>query len=158
MAEAPITEHELDRILSQPMEIIDNVIWQRKPNNSWLEAVLKVKHPQRGVTLEIRLSVNDLDRGKYSFSLLLWGGHRIRGLDVNGSHRNTHTDRNRWNQELHKHKWTDICHGSWAYTPDDITIQTMEDAFRSFCKECGITFKGRWTDPPARQTTLFNEV
>lgn len=78
MAEAPITEHEIDKILRHPMEIVDDVVWQRKQNNSWFEAILKVKHPQRGISLDMRLSLNELDRGKYSFSLLLWGSHRIR--------------------------------------------------------------------------------
>jgi hypothetical protein len=34
MAEAPITEHEIEQILSQPMEIIGDVGWQNKQNNS----------------------------------------------------------------------------------------------------------------------------
>lgn len=158
MAEAPITEHELDQILSQAMEIVDDVIWQRKQNDSWFESTLKVNHPQRGISLEMRLSVNELDRGKYAFSLLLWGAHRIRGLDVAGSHKNNHTDNNRWNQELHKHRWTDICRGSWAYTPDEIPAQSMEEAFRAFCNECGIVFNGRWMELPPQQMTLLDEV
>jgi len=158
MAEAPITEHELTQILSQPMEIVDDIVWQRKQNTSWFGAVLKVRHPQRGITLEMRLSVNEMDRGKYSFSILLWGCHRIRGIDINGSHKNSHTDNNRWIQELHKHKWTDICHGAWAYTPHDLLAWTMKEDFRSFCDECGIYFKGRWTDLPPQQATLFEEV
>lgn len=147
MAEAPITEREIDQILSETMEILDDVIWQRKQNNVWLESTLKVRHLQRQIKLELRLSVNDLDRDKCSFSLILWGSHRIRGLDVAGSHKNNHIDNNRWNQELHKHKWTDACRGSWAYTPQNFPIQTMEESFREFCIECGITFNGNWSEP-----------
>lgn len=61
-------------------------------------------------------------------------------------------------QELHKHKWTDNCHGTWAYTPNESMGQMMEQAFISFCEECSIDFKGRWTEPPAQQKTLFEEV
>lgn len=150
MLEAPITEHEIDQILRAPIKILDNVIWQKKQNNIWFESILKVIHPQRGIRLEMRLSVNDLDRNKYSFSLL-WDIHRIRGLDLGGSHKNNHTDNNRWNQELHKHKWTDTCRGSWAYTPQNFPIQTIEESFKEFCRESGISFNGKWSNPPHSQ-------
>lgn len=155
MAEAPITAHEIEQILSQPMEIIGDVGWQNKQNNSWYETTMKVSHPSKDISLEMRISVNEFDKKKYSFSLLLWGAHRIRALDAGGSHQNKHTDKNRWIQDLHKHKWTDQCHGAWAYSPDDILVRDIESAFRSFCDECGIRFNGRWHDPPRKQISLF---
>jgi len=77
---------------------------------------------------------------------------------VNGSHTNKHTDTNKWKNKTHKHRWTDVCHESWAYTPTDVKTSTLKEAFNSFCKECNIDFKGEFRALPGRQMTLFESL
>lgn len=154
MTGAPITEAEIASILQEKMECKASVNWITKSDHSWYEATLKVSHPRRDVLLELLITVNRREPIKYSVSLILWNNFRIRGMDVNGSHRNTHTDMNEWRHELHKHKWTDMCHASWACTPKDIDPSSIRSAFETFCRECGIVFGGEWVDPPAVQMDL----
>lgn len=105
-----VTEAWVQSILDQPMTASGQVQWRKKA--VWWECSLVVGHPDPSVRLRLVITVNDRARSKASVSLLLDSAHRIRGLDIMGSHQNSHTDRNLWLHQAHKHKWTDACHGS----------------------------------------------
>jgi hypothetical protein len=152
MADAPLTEAEAEAILAEPMSIAGPVVWSQKGHESWAEARLKVKHARRDRTLTVVMTVNLFSRRKCSISLLLDNAHRIRGLDVLGSHDNKHTDTNRWRGQTHEHCWTDACRGSWARSTDD--PPDVQQALMVFCERLGITFEGEWTDPPPGQWGL----
>ena len=48
----------------------------------------------------------------------------------------------------HKHRWADLTGDECVYVPDEMTGGLIENSFYEFCAECGITFLGRWNDPP----------
>lgn len=151
MPAAPVTEAEVAAILVGPLVIDQAIRWSYK-SDTWAEASVPVDHPRRGVQLSLTITINLEVPTKFSFSLLINRGIRIIGLDGSGSHANTHTDRNKWVRQTHEHRWTDACHGSWAYSvtyPAD-----LESAFRDFCRRHGITFNGIWIDPPPVQLGL----
>ena len=151
-----ISEAMVEEILRYPMRISAAVAWSPKSSNLWYECRLPVDHPNPDIRLELRATVNAKYPQKFSFSLLLAGTYCIRRLDVGSSHENKHTDGHKWQQATHKHKWTDLCHGSWAYTPSEIgNTVSIREAFDLFCAECGIRFTGHWADPPAPQGSLF---
>lgn len=147
MPEAPITDAEIAQILSNPLIISESVTWARKNDDSWAEATVHVKHELRGIDLMVKLTANLKDRVKFSVSLLC-NGTRIAALDIRGNHANTHTDKNRWVRQTHIHRWTDVCHGSWAYSPDSPFSEDPARAFLDFCQQFGIQFLGQWHDPP----------
>lgn len=83
---------------------------------------------------------------------------RVRGLDVNGSHGNRHTNSERWVGRTHKHRWTDPCQGRFAYTPTDILSQTVDEQLREFCVESGITGSVTLDSLPPSQDELFDDL
>ena len=143
MPAAPLTEAEIDALLAQPMEISGRVQWVQKSNDVWAEATLAVRHPRREVNLTVRMTVNLVASEKFALSLLLDNSQRIRGVDVRGNHENKHTDNNRWVQQTHEHRWTDLCHGTWAAEPEPFPGQP-EPPFAAFCGTVGIRFTGVW--------------
>ena len=88
MAKAVVSESESRRILESPKSIRGNIEWNRKTNDAWFEARVGVSGGFRG-RLELIATVNAEAPTRYGFSLLLNRAHRISGLDVNGSHKNT---------------------------------------------------------------------
>jgi hypothetical protein len=78
----------------------------------------------------------------------------ISRFDAGGSHQNRHTNNERWLDQGHKHRWTDLCRDSFAYTPSDIDTSSIASAFRSFCKEIGVEFEGKVEPLPPSQTAL----
>lgn len=152
MARILLTESEVDKIRNSPKDIIEDINWV--PVGSYYKCELNVRNELK-VDLKLFINVNSKVPALYSFSLILNNCYRIAGLDVNESHSNKHTDRAKWKNETHKHRWTDTCRDSWAYTPPDIVISSLEDAFLAFCKECNIEFRGNFRALPPRQTGLF---
>lgn len=150
MAGPPVTEAQVAALLAVALAIDQPVEWRGKRNDVWVEASLRVRHPERRVGLEVRITANLLAREKFSIVLLLSGEHRIRAVDFGSSHANYHTDGNRWVHETHEHVWTDICRDSWARSAIDFPA-LLEDAFRAFCAGSGINFTGRWQDLPPIQ-------
>lgn len=153
MAAAPVTEAEVTALLAQPMSVDDPVQWIQKGNDVWAEAALRVRHPNRGINLSVRMTVNLVAPEKFSLSLLLDNSHRIRGIDAGGSHENKHTDSNRWIHQTHEHWWTDACHGSWADAIQSFP-QEAEAGLTAFCLRLGIVFNGEWRNPPGLQLGL----
>ena len=87
MAASAIQEAECQRILATSKEIREDVRWSRKANEAWIEARARVAGEFQG-SLEMVATVNVAIPSRYGFSLIMRGGQRISGLDVNGSHRN----------------------------------------------------------------------
>jgi len=152
MARISLTEMQVNNILKSPKDITEDINWITL--GSWHKCELNVRNRLK-VDLKLFINVNSKIPSLYSLSLILNNRYRIVGLDVNGSHTNKHTDTNKWKNKTHKHRWTDVCHESWAYTPTDVKTSTLKEAFNSFCKECNIDFKGEFRTLPGRQMTLF---
>ena len=140
MARFPITEIECEQILALPKQIKADILWTQKSKKSWGTSKIPV---------EI-LTVNIEEPSKFSITLLLNGIHRIRGLDMNGSHINKCSDQKRWDGTTHKHCWKDICPGGHAYMPTDITSVGLKEVFMQFCKECNIAFLGHFNPLPVQ--------
>jgi len=156
MARIALTEREVEIIVAAPKTISKNVEWHSDQNESWLRCELPVESSLK-VNLKVYINVNAEDLSLHSFSLLLNNYYRIRGLDVNGSHRNTHIDSNRWQARTHKHRWTDVCRQSFAYTPNETFRNEITENFRLFCEECNIDFRAEIKPLPPKQLT-FNQM
>lgn len=154
MTRITLNESEVAKIIQATKAIMQDICWEKNPNESWFKSEVEVKNKLR-LNLKMHLNANSRYYGLYSFTLILNNAFRIAGLDVNGSHKNKHTDSNNWKGETHKHKWTDRCRDGWAYTPDDIDVKSMGSAFISFCKECEIDFKGKFNILPPKQISLM---
>lgn len=149
MARFPITEIECDKVLAIPKQITANIVWTQKSNKSWARSVLPVESDLKS-KLEVILTVNVEEPSKFSFTLLLNGIYRMRGLDIRGSHHNKCSDQQRWDGQIHKHSWQDSCPGGHAYTPADITGAGIKNTFAQFCKECNIDFQGYFNPLPGQ--------
>ncbi|MFC1592840.1 DUF6978 family protein [Candidatus Omnitrophota bacterium] len=149
MARLPITESECDKVLALPKQIAADIVWTQKSNKSWATSVLPVESDLKS-KLEVILTVNVEEPSKFSFTLLLNGIHRLRGLDIKGSHHNKCSDQHRWDGQTHKHAWQDSCPGGHAYTPADITGTGIMEAFVQFCGECNIDFRGNFNPLPGQ--------
>ena len=150
MAKIGLTEAEVERIVLAPKSISKDVEWHFNQNESWAKCELNVENDLK-VNLKAYINVNMEETSLQSFSLILSNAYCIRRLDVNGSHRNRHSDDNLWQITSHKHKWTDACRDSYAYTPDEVVGKKVDDNFRLFCKECNIQFKGVVKPLPPKQ-------
>ena len=148
MAIFKVTQADCAKILSLPKEIDQGVRWSMK-GNEWAEATLLIKCELPG-RLELRVTVNTNLPAKFSMTVLLNQAFRIKGLDVNGSHSNKCTDEQIWVGQTHKHDWTEACPDGHAYTPNDITGDTIETVLKQFCKECNIVFKGTFSPVPIK--------
>lgn len=154
MARTPLTEAEASGIMQASKTVIQDIDWERKPNEGWFKSEVEVKNRLR-LNLKLRLNINAKDYNLYSFTLILNNAFPIARLDAKGSHKNRHTDSNDWKGKTHKHKWTNLCRDGWAYSPSDIDERTIESSFISFCGECGINFEGQFNKIPPRQVSLL---
>jgi hypothetical protein len=153
MARVAVTEQEVDRILQAPKIVTADVEWQPKAHRHWVGCELTVES-QLKLTLHIYANANLKDRSKYSFALILSRNYRIASFESGSSHANRHTNGEKWLGEDHKHRWTELCRDSFAYTPTDMETQSVDSAFRSFCNEIGVDFRGQVEQLPAVQTNL----
>ncbi len=149
MARFPITESECEQILALPKQIRADITWSQKPNKSWGTSKVPVESDLKS-KLEVILTANIEEPSKFSITLLINGIHRIRGLDISGSHINKCSDQKRWDETTHKHCWKDTCPGGHAYTPIDITSVGLKEVFIQFCKECNIDFLGHFNPLPVQ--------
>ncbi len=125
---------------------------------SYRKLIKQCTSDSRNVNLKIVITLNKYEPTIYSFALIFNNAFRIRGLDVNGSHSNKHTNAEKWISKTHKHKWTNQCRDRFAYTPNDITADDVEGKLKQFCKECNILYQGSLADVPAIQETFFDEM
>ncbi len=147
MARLPITESECNNILLLPKQITSDIVWTKKTNKSWASSKVSVESGLKS-KLDVVLTVNVEEPSKFSITLLLSSMHRIRSLDMCGSHYNKCSDRQRWDSSMHKHCWNDYCPGGHAYTPTDINGVGLRDVFTQFCNECNIKFLGHFNPLP----------
>ena len=155
MASLALTEAEANQIIVAEKRILGDITWKYEParNQTWARFEKEVEN-RLGLNLVVYGNTNLIVRDKSSFSLVLNGSFRVFGLDVNGSHRNKHTDSNEWKGQTHKQRWTDLCRNRFAYTPDEIIPSDANAAFREFCRECSIDFTGRVREVPAFRPAL----
>jgi hypothetical protein len=59
---------------------------------------------------------------------------------------------------MHKHRWRDLCHDRFAYTPVGITALDVQGQLEQFCAECGIACSARLGALPAVQKGLFDDL
>ncbi len=154
-ASLPLTETEANRIIAAEKRIAGDIRWEYNPahNQTWAKFQKEVEN-KLTFNLMVYGNTSLVIEGKSSFSLMLNSNFRVFGLDVRGSHRNKHTDRNEWRGQTHKQRWTDLCRHRFAYTPDEIIPTDANAAFREFCRECGIDFTGRLGEIPIFQAAL----
>ncbi len=153
MARVALTDDQIARILSAPKTVRENINWRPRGNVAWVGCEVQVENPLK-VTLHIYVNANLLDRRKYGFALILSRNYRIASFESNGSHDNRHTNNEKWRSQPHKHRWTEVCRDSFAYTPKDIDTSSLESAFRSFCMEIGVDFGGTIEPLPATQKAI----
>jgi hypothetical protein len=151
MAKILLTEQQADHIITARKSINTDVEWGYRVNEGYAKCQLTVSNTL-GMNLKVYANVNMEEQTIFSFSLILSNAYRIRGLDVSGSHKNKHTDSNEWRGETHKHKWSDRCRESFAYTPKEIVPSgDIAQGFRIFCEECNIDFGGEVRPLPPKQ-------
>ncbi len=154
MAKTVLTEQTADNIIAAPKSIQDDVVWIYRLKEGYAKFELQVAN-ELGVNLKIAGNLNMEAPTIFSFSLIYNNAYRIRGLDVNGSHKNKHTDNNEWRSMTHKHRWSNRCREAFAYTPGEVfNSQNISHAFNTFCTECNIDFKGEVKPVPPKQFGL----
>jgi len=153
MARVALTDDQVAKVLAAPKTVTDSIKWQAKGHVDWVACEAGVENALR-LTLHIHANANLVDRKKFAFSLVLSRNYRVASFESCSSHRNRHTNDQRWLGQPHKHRWTELCRDSFAYTPTDIDTRSVETAFRSFCKEIGVDFLGNVEQVPATQTAL----
>ena len=135
---------------SGQLEVYENVMWRLR--DGYLVATLKVEEPDR--QLDVRLELRRNPRiSKFSFQFLINSKPAWRYCSDH-PHTNPPDCADSPNGHFpsqHKHRWSDLTGDECVYVPEDFTTNPIEDAFYSFCEECGISFHGIWNDPPQVQ-------
>lgn len=110
--------------------------------------------------LPVKLGVQLLPRKPWRLTAyLMIYNQQLRRLDVNASHSNPGPGGETWDEQTHKHRWSEQWANRYAYTPDDIpvipqaggTSEHYRGAFEAFCGESGVALTGEyvWSDPPS---------
>lgn len=160
-----LTDSEAADLLAVPKEVREPIVWTPLPNGTPGACfTVPVANP-RAERLSLGARVLDMLPGQ-SHWRLTWGDKRfneatceIRRLDLRDVHVNP--DGQRWNDETHKHLWSEVDGNDFAYSPSDIphdpaqSTVTPDDyraVFEAFAAEVNIGFGDgyRWTDMPAR--------
>lgn len=154
MARILLTAQQAEYIVAAKKSINTNVEWAYHLREGYAKCQLTVSNTL-GMNLKVYGNVNMEEPTIFSFSLILSNAYRIRGLDVSGSHKNKHTDSDEWRGRTHKHKWSDRCRESFAYTPVEIIpSHDIAQAFKVFCNECSIDFVGEVKSLPPKQLDM----
>jgi hypothetical protein len=151
MAVPQIREAYVDDLLQNgDLRIEGLYTWQSSANKSWARVQIPVES-NKSRSLKIVITANLEYPGFYSISLLLNNANRIRALDVNGSHSNKHTNRDKWIGQSHFHKWTDVCHDRFCYSPTIPLGNSVQEDLEHFCEEVGIECAAVIADMPPHQ-------
>ena len=132
------------------LELCDNVMWHLR--DGYLAASLRVQQPDHQQDLRLELRKNPRIT-KFSIQFLI-NSKPARRYCSDHPHTNPPDcveSPNVLFPKEHKHRWSDLTGDECVYVPDDFNTHPIEDAFYSFCEECGITFHGLWNDPPEVQ-------
>lgn len=140
----------VDSIIDAALLVIeDNINFVLRDGT--LKARVAVKHPEfMSFTLEV-LKNPRLPRCSIQ---LLYLRYPVRRFCQRGRHTNAYDCQTHPLEVFsghHKHRWSDVTGDDCVYVPDDISLASIEQMFYDFCVECGITFEGRWNDPPEIQ-------
>lgn len=136
------TEADVEALLSHGAIIRDSFRWRTTgkytyKTEAWLEETYEGAPVRLCGTLNSRIM-------NYSYALI-WGGARVRGLDMGGRpHPNPD---GQMIAPPHKHRWTDEFQARVAYRPTDITETTVEGVLYQFLAECNIRFEGTYYKP-----------
>lgn len=142
-----LTEAEVEQVMACRKVVDESILWKcPKDHPDWSKSEVRVFHDEIG-EMKMVLSVSR-DGRKVNFAVI-YRGARVRSLDLNGVH--TQPDGTRFDRKTHKHTYTDRYGDSWAYLPDDITSNMPDEAFRQFCSECNIDFRGNWSPLPTQK-------
>lgn len=128
--------------------------WQSSPNKSWLRIQIPVENSS-GKSLRIIITANQEYTDFYSISLLLNNAIRVRGLDVNGSHSNKHTNREKWLGQSHFHRWSDMCHDRFGYSPSGPVGNSIQESLEYFCQEFHIECAAVIAELPPHQSEML---
>ncbi len=154
MPQPLITEAEADQISAAPKSIDGDLKWEYDPSTGpFAKAVIPVRH-DFAVELRVHATVNLKEPSRITFALVASRNFRIRGLCINRSHGNKHTNNEKWRPGTHMHRWTNKCRDRFAHTPHQHISMDVERAFIVFCKECDISFTGKVMALPVLQLGL----
>src|SRR4030043_1133670 len=156
MAKLPLKNELVEKILNSNKIIREDIKMIIDSNR--LCYAKSEKHIINELKLNLKLYVNwNMEAEKFSFTLILNNNFRIASLDFNKSHGNRHTDGNEWKEKnsVHIHRRTEVCRDTWAYAPERLIGNKIEDNFEMFCKEFNISFEGRFIRPENVQKSLF---
>ena len=137
-------------LASGELEIFDKVKWQLR--DGYLASTLKVHHLDQQQDIRLDLLKNPRI-SKFSFQLRV-NSKPARRFCSRTAHTNPADCAELPNVKFpheHKHRWSDLTGDECVYVPEDFNLHPLEDAFFSFCEECGIDFHGVWNDPPEVQ-------
>lgn len=155
MAVPHIREAQVDLLLREgDLRIEGTHVWHESANRSWVKAEIPVDN-SKSASLRLTITANQELPNRFSIALLFNSTLRIRGLCMEGSHSNKHTNKDKWIGELHKHKWSDDCQDRFAYTPTDITGTNIQEILEQFCAECGIQCSALLAEIPGHQPEMF---
>jgi hypothetical protein len=159
MAVAQVREQDVEALLaSGALSVTGAYTWQHSSHKSWIRAMLPVTvQRQKPPTLRIVATVPLQRLTRFNF-VLLWNNVRVRGLCIEGSHTNRHTNDERWIHQTHKHRWSDVCQDRFAYTPTDITAVDAQGLLAQFCAECGIDCTATLAEVPEVQRGLYDDL
>jgi hypothetical protein len=154
MAVPQVREPNVDALIHDGELTIDGTyLWHSSANKSWVKIDIPVEN-NKSASLRVVITASQIISDRYSIALLLNNAARIRGLDINGSHSNRHTNKEKWLGQSHYHRWTDLCHDRFAYSPTADVGKSIQDSLEYFCKEFGIQCSVRLADLPPTQMEL----
>jgi len=134
-----ISEGRADELSDMPKVIDSTWRWQYKSEKDKYEGEVPVLCRNEQTTLRLVGWINK--RLSYSFSILhkgsipirRWGDHightNPKGAEIDGPH---------------KHKWREDVGTGYAYKTDDVSRDSVDDAFFDFLNEEAIEFNGQY--------------
>lgn len=149
MAVPQIREAQVDLLLREgKLRVEGDFVWHEGANKSWAKTEIPVRN-NKSASLRLCITANQFFPGSYRFALLFNTTLRIRGMCVNGSHSNKHTNREKWQGQTHLHKWKDDCQDRFAESTS-IAGSTAQELLEKFCAECNIECSATLADTPVK--------
>jgi hypothetical protein len=154
MASPQIREAQVDLLLRDgELTIEGHHVWHESANKSWVRADIPVRNT-KSASLRLCVTANQTIPDRYRLALLFNTTLRIRGLCIKGNHTNKHTNRDRWINQTHVHKWSDDCQDRFA-EPSEIDGTSIQELLERFCAECNIACSATLADMPQHQPEML---